>query len=117
MPKINSHPLRRAGAFAFQHSNLFTGCFVLRFPGKRVVVAPVPIVEKTTEREQKLQSRVERRTQCFWQQQLAIRPGVQLVHSRDQAQPTNYIGIPQPARTLFHVRLELEDGVAVLPMP
>ena len=117
MPKVNSHPVSGVRDFGIRGAD-FAGCgFVLGFPKKRVVVAPMPEVQEATRGHLEVQRGVERPPRRDRQQRLWIRPHAQFFHGRDQSQPVGDVVVAQTTRPVFNVGLEMEHGVTELVMP
>ena len=102
---------------ACRHADPSRGGFVLRRPGERVVVAPVAEMKKAADRNQKVERRVELLPQRRRQQRLLVRPAALFLHCGDQRQPVRQVVVAQAARPIFHIGLEMKDGVAEFVVP
>ena len=116
MPEINPHPVGSRKLAGFRRSNSLCRRLVLRLPAQRVVVAPMPEVQKASRRHQKIQRRLQLLSHRS-PQRTRIRPVMQLVHRRNQRQPGRHVAVAQPARSLLQIRLQVIQRHPIFPMP
>ena len=116
MAEVNPHPIRRGEIGRIRRTNSPRRRFILRFPAQRIVIAPMPEMQKTPRRHQKFQSRIQLLPHRL-PQQTGVGPVAQLSHRRNQRQPASHVVIAQPAWSLFQIRLEMEHCLPELSMP
>ncbi len=108
VPEIKPHPVRRIDA-RLRGPKRRRGSLILRQPVQSVVIAPMPKMQKRAHLHKEL-ARLPQTPAML--AQLSSLSG-----KRSRSSHFAYVRVTQPARTLLDVRLQVEDGVAVLCMP
>ena len=114
VPVVGAHPVGGIGsASRFKADGVGRG-FVLRLPVERVVVAAVAEVQKTSRRGQKIEGGLGIAAGALEDSAALPGPLLGFLQVEQKREPDGQVIVAQAARTLLQVRLEMEDGVAVL---
>src|SRR5271155_3264265 len=74
-------------------------------------------MQKAADGDQSIQSRSKRLLNRNRQNRIVARPYVILLKRRQQREPANHVVIPQPARPVLHIRLQMKYRAAEFAMP
>ena len=117
MAVIGSHPVARVRCPARLQANRIRRRFILRLPVQRVVVAPMPEVQKTSRRRQKIKRRFRISARALEHSAPLPRPFLGFLQVEQQRKPHRQVIVAQPTWTILQVRLQMKDGVAESCMP
>ncbi len=112
MAVVGPHPVGRIrGALGLQPDTPGRG-FILRMPIEAIVIAAAAEVEKAARSAEKIKGGCGFIMHCVEGVSEGGRPSLVFVDVAQQVEPVGQLMIAQPARTLFDIGFEMEDGVA-----
>ena len=114
MPVIGAHPVAGIGGPARLKADGARRRLILRLPVERVVVAPVAEMQKTSRRGQKVERRLGIAPRALEHAAPLPRPLLAFLEVKQHGEPDGQVVVAQTAGTLFEIRFEVKDRVAVL---
>ena len=117
MPVIGAHPVGGIGRAACLQANRSRRGLVLRLPVKRVVVAAMAEMQKTSRRRQKIEGRFGVAARALEHASALPRPLLGFFQMEQNREPDCEVIVAQSAGAVFQIGLEMKDGVAELGVP
>jgi hypothetical protein len=114
MAIIRPHPIRGIRSPARLQPNRKRRSLILRLPVESIVVAPVPEVQKTSRRRQKVECRLGIPARTLEHAPPLPRPLLGLFQVEQHRKPHRQVIVPQAARAILQIRFQMEDGIAEL---
>ena len=117
MTVISAHPVGGIGRAPRLQADRSRRGLVLRLPVQRVVVAPVPEMQKTSRRSQKIEGRFRVAARALEHSAALPRPLLGFLQMEQHREPHREMIIAQSAGAIFQVGFQMKDGIAKLGVP
>ncbi len=88
--------------------------FILRLPVERIVIAPVAEVQETSRCGEEIKGGLGISARALEDSSTLAGPFFGFFQMKEQGEPDGEVVVAQAAGTVFEIRLEMEDGVAIL---
>src|SRR5579863_9466075 len=102
--------MRRHGRI--RETDFVSGSGVLRFPGQRIVVAPVAKMQKAARGHEGTQGCIELLLKGLGKDRIFARPDMVFFDGREKRQPVNDVVIAQSSRSVLQIGFEMKYGIA-----
>ena len=112
--KIDAHPIDGIRDIRILRPNFLDRCVVLRIPGQEIMVSFIPEVKEAAHGSEESERRIHRRLVRGRKICLRTGPAGMLFHGRHGGKPARRDVVLKTARTILHIRLEMEHRVRKL---